>query len=127
MIIIDCEIIQKINEMLLNNKTLTEKKHTINDIKLRSNNNLLMKYIKSNHRSDINANDINEMAKIGLDFKKKNDNDYHALDLYCKKSKGELNKSVIEALIMNYQYTMHVMVYYHMHIVVYYLMDVVIT
>eukprot|EP01084_Bolivina_argentea_P162926 283487_1 len=101
-IIMDFNTISKINndmQSALKNDKIIIKKQTINDIKLRNNNNLLMKYIRSNHRNDINADHINEMFEMGINFKTKNQKGYHALDIYCKKSKGEINKQVIKSLI----------------------------
>eukprot|EP01083_Nonionella_stella_P295188 1003243_1 len=76
-----------------------KKKANINDIQLRGENNILTKYIRSNHTSAISVSDITKMKEYGIDFTHTNDDNYHALAIYCRRSKGMIAKPIVEALI----------------------------
>eukprot|EP01083_Nonionella_stella_P150702 480485_1 len=101
LVIIDMKSIGDINA-LINKCAIRDEKgklKTINDIKLRKNNTVLIKYIVTNHRSDILARDIDQMKAMKIDFEHKNDSRLNALHIYCQLSKGALDGDVVQSLI----------------------------
>merc|ERR1712228_27113 len=90
-----------IDMKLLNEvKALHSNEDMINEIK-DGEKNILIKYLSSNHASDISANDIDQIKKIGVEFKFGYGYSRDALRMYCgdTKNEGKINKPIVEALI----------------------------
>ncbi len=75
-------------------------KEMINNVALSDSQNILIKYFKKNHSTQINASDIDYMKQIGIDFKYGYSSSQDGLRVYVlNEPYGILNKSILDALI----------------------------
>eukprot|EP01083_Nonionella_stella_P226639 804682_1 len=101
LVILDMNTIKEIQELITECGVTNHKgeSKTMNDIELDAKkNNILMKYIATNHPSDILSSDIDKMKEYGIDFDHYNDDGFNALHIYCNRSKGLLNENVVRSL-----------------------------